>query len=1040
MLKTYIKEISKVAKTPDAREESYYKALATLLEGFALSIKKARTQVTILPKKTEAGNPDLRVWDGWQHVVGYVEGKRPEEEDLDRIEESQQLRRYRRAFANVILTNFFEFRLYRQGQLIDKVEIARPFVARELRVAPPLENEDRFLDLLNKFFTFSLPQKYTPKTLAEALASRTHYLREQVLLELAIGNGDLTGFYQAFQKHLIGALTEEEFADMYAQTVAYGLFAARTRCKEEFTRRSAFDNIPKTIGILRDVFRFVSLQDTGPELNWIIDDITDVLAVADVKKVLHEYFVSGRGQDPIMHFYETFLTEYNPKERELRGVYYTPQEVVSYIVRSLNIILQECFDRPDGFATDSVTVLDPAAGTLTFPAEAAKLAVNDFSTRYGTGGVSELIRRHILKNFYAFELMMAPYAIAHLKIRFLLEELGYTLAEDERFKLYLTNTLEFEELAESKFPGMSSLSEESHAAAAVKKDTPILVILGNPPYSGHSANKSWELNEQGRKVPNFIGRLIKDYHQVDGEPLRERNPKWLQDHYVKFIRFAQWKIDQAGEGVLGLITNHSYLDNPTFRGMRQSLMNSFDHIYLLDLHGNAKKKEKCPDGSKDENVFDIQQGVAIILAVKRPGLTKSISHAHCWGTREVKSNWLNSNDVKTTRWKKLAPKPEFYFFVPRDEKLLNSYQEHLKVTDIFPVNSVGVVTSRDKFAIDSDKSQLAKRIRMFLDESLSDAIIKQAFNLRDKSGWNTRDARKTIMAQEHWEEQILPILYRPFDRQWIFYNDAVIERTRKAVMRHMMHENLALCVGRAGQVVGSEKPWNIVFCAECIEDLNLFYRGGNVNFPLYLYPEEDLYNGAERYERQVNIAPGVIEALRKAYRRKTTPEEIFYYVYAILYSTAYRTRFAEFLKTDFPHIPFSQDRKVFQTMGKVGKSLVELHLMKSTRLNKPIAKYEGKGDNLVEKASYDEKKKLVYINEGRYFGPISKNIWEYQIGGYQVMGKWLKDRKGRRLMLDDIRHYCRIAAAIKHTIAAQKKIDEIYLSIEKSCIAIQTAQ
>ncbi|HLB72449.1 MAG TPA: type ISP restriction/modification enzyme [Sedimentisphaerales bacterium] len=1029
MLKTYIKEVFKVVKTGDAREESYYKALATLLETFALSIKKTKTQVTISPKKTEAGNPDLRVWDGRQHIVGYVEAKRPEEENLDRIEESEQLKRYRRAFANVILTNFFEFRLYRQGQLIDRVEIARPFVARELKVAPPLENEERFLDLLNKFFTFSLPQKYTPKTLAEALASRTHYLRQQVLLELATGNGDLTGFYQAFQKHLIGALTEEEFADMYAQTVAYGLFAARTRCKEEFTRRSAFDNIPKTIGILRDVFRFVSLQDTGPELNWIIDDITDVLAVADVKKILHEYFVSGRGQDPIMHFYETFLVEYDPKERELRGVYYTPQEVVSYIVRSLNTILQEYFGRPDGFATDSVTVLDPAAGTLTFPAEAAKLAVNEFSARYGTGGVTELIRRHILKNFCAFELMMAPYAIAHLKIGFLLEELGYSLGEDERFKLYLTNTLEFEQLAETRFPGMSSLCEESHAAAAVKRDTPILVILGNPPYSGHSANKG-----------PWISKEIREYYRVDGKDLGERNPKWLQDDYVKFIRFAQWKIDQAGEGVLGFITNHSYLDNPTFRGMRQSLMNSFDHIFLLDLHGNAKKKEKCPDGSKDENVFDIQQGVAIILAVKRPGLRKNISHAHSWGTREAKSNWLKSNDVKTTRWKKLTPKSEFYFFVPRDEKLLSSYEKYLKVTDIFPVNSVGVVTSRDKFAIDPDKSQLAKRIRMFFDESLSDAVIKQAFNLRDKSGWNTKNARRKIMADEHWEEQILPILYRPFDQQWILYNDAVIERTRKEVMRHMRHANLALCVGRAGQVVGSEKPWNIVFCAECIEDLNLFYRGGNVNFPLYLYPEEDLYNGAERYERQVNIAPGVVEALKKAYGGKTTPEDIFYYVYAILYSNAYRTRFAEFLKTDFPRIPFSQDRKSFQTMGKLGKNLVELHLMKSTKLNKPIAKYEGKGDNLVEKVSYDEKKKLVHINKGRHFGPINKNIWEYRIGGYQVMAKWLNDRKGRRLVLDDIKHYCRIAAAIKHTISAQKKIDEIYVSIEKACIAIQPAR
>jgi len=623
MIEKYLKEIFKVLKKGDAREESCYTALSSLIADFADSTGKKTTEVTIQPKKTEAGNPDFRVWDGRQHIFGYIEAKPPRETNLDRVEESEQLKRYRSAFANVILTNFFEFRLYRNGGLVDKVCIARPFIATQLKVAPPVENRDKFTDFMKKFFAFSLPKKYTPKTLAEALACRTHYLRRQVVLELEKNNGDLAGFYEAFQQYLIAGLTKEDFADMYAQTITYGLFAASTRCREKFHRKLAFDNIPRTIGILRDVFRFVSLQEPGPQLIWIIDDIADVLAVADVRKVLHRYFVQGRGSDPVVHFYETFLGEYDPKEREQRGVYYTPQQVVGYIVRSLNIILKDYFDKTGGFGTESVTVLDPAAGTLTFPAEAANIAVDEFVTAYGSGGKKDLIKRHILKNFYAFELMMAPYAIGHLKMGFLLEELGYKLSDEDRFKLYLTNTLELEELAQSNLPGMSSLSEESHSAAKVKKEQPILVILGNPPYSGHSANRSWKTTN-GKKVMTFIGRLIKDYYQVDGQPLAERNPKWLQDDYVKFIRFAQWKIDQAGCGVLGFITNHSYLDNPTFRGMRQSLMNSFDHIYILDLHGNTKKREKCPDGSKDENVFDIQQGVAIILAVKKTGLKKRL--------------------------------------------------------------------------------------------------------------------------------------------------------------------------------------------------------------------------------------------------------------------------------------------------------------------------------------------------------------------------------------------------------------------------------
>jgi hypothetical protein len=1037
MLKTYITEISEVTQRGDAREESYYEALASLIRNFAQSIKRAQTEVTTLPKETESGNPDFRVWDGKQHIVGYIEAKRPEEENLDKIEESGQLKRYRSAFPNVILTNFFEFRLYRDGQLIDKVSIGRPFIAKQLKLAPPVENQDSFLDLLNKFFTFSLPRRYNPEALAKTLASRTHYLREQVLLELNRSNGKLTGFYKAFQQHLIAGLTKEDFADMYAQTVTYGLFAASTRAAGEFNKRVAFDNIPRTIGILRDVFRFVSLEEPGHELDWIIVDIADVLAVADVKKVLHKYYVEHRGSDPVMHFYETFLEVYDPQERERRGVYYTPQEVVSYIVRSLNIILKDYFDKPNGFATDSVTVLDPAAGTLTFLAQAAGLAVNEFSTRYGTGGVSELISKHILKNFYAFELMMAPYAIAHLKMGFLLEELGYKLPENERFKLYLTNTLEIEELAQSDLPGMSSLSAESHAAGAVKKKTPILVVLGNPPYSGHSANRSWKFDDKGKRIPTFIGKLIKDYYQVDGRPLEEKNPKWLQDDYVKFIRFAQWKIDQSGQGALGFITNHSYLDNPTFRGMRQSLMETFDHIYILDLHGNSKKREKCPDGSKDENVFDIQQGVAIILAVKKDGLTKKVCHADCWGLREAKYDWLKNHHVNSTKWKTLKPKSEFYFFIPREEKLLAGYEKYPKITDIFPTNSVGVVTSRDKFAVSADKEELARRIRMFRNEDIPDSMIKQTFDLKDKAGWTVKNARTKVRAEENWEKQIMPILYRPFDRQWVFYNDAVIERARKEVMRNMLHENLALVGMR--QYAYDVSSYNYALITDQVTESRIFISNKGIAniFPLYLYPDEDLYNNSNRkYEREVNINPQILEILKKTYRKGPPPETVLYYIYGVLYSNTYREKYAEFLKSDFPRIPFCSDSNLFKRLAKLGGELVELHLTKSEKLNRPTAKFEGKGDNLVQDVKYDEKKKLVRINAGRHFGPIAKDVWEYQIGGYQVMAKWLKDRKGQRLQLDDIKHYCRIATAINETISVQKKIDKIYPNVEKHTLAV----
>ncbi|MGH7771982.1 MAG: N-6 DNA methylase [Candidatus Binatia bacterium] len=535
MIREYLKQIFETSKRGDAREESFYPHLKQLIETFAQSKGKRGVHITTLPKRTEAGNPDFRIWDGKQQIIGYIEAKNPTEENLQHVESSDQLKRYRHTFPNLILTNFLEFRLYRNGERIGSAQIGRPFVVHKLKTVPPVEKEPEFLDLLEKFFAFSLPRTYSAKSLAVELAKRTRFLRDEVIgeelrEESDRGAGKILPFYEAFRKYLMGTLTKEQFADLYAQTITYGLFAARTRAENSFNRKLAYDNIPRTIGILRDLFRFISLEDVPQPMEWIVDDIAEVLAVADVKNILQQ----RAGRDPIVHFYEPFLAEYDPEERERRGVYYTPEPVVSYIVRSLHWILKDVFNLSDGFASTSVRVLDPAAGTCTFPVEAAQIAVREFTEKYGAGARKGLIRDHILKNFYAFELMMAPYAVGHLKIGFILEELGHRLLKDERFQLYLTNTLEMDELEQTALPGMASLAEESHMAGKVKKQTPILVILGNPPYSGISAN-----------IGDWITELIEDYKYVDGKHFAERK-HWLQDDYVKFIRFAQWKIDQAG--------------------------------------------------------------------------------------------------------------------------------------------------------------------------------------------------------------------------------------------------------------------------------------------------------------------------------------------------------------------------------------------------------------------------------------------------------------------------------------------------------------
>jgi len=1059
MTKKYLFNISKTYQKGDAREESYYKHLADFITAFSESQRNkkidsvSRNQsrlcgidVTILPKKTEAGNPDFRIWDGKQKIIGYIEAK-DLGVDLDRIEDTEQLKRYLSTFPNVILTNYTEFRLYRNGEKIEQISIARPFVIKKLSTVPPLENEDKLFELLERFLDFSLPKTYTAKTLAIELAKRTKFLKDEIVSEeLKIGTKSIQGFYEAFKEFLIAGISEEEFTDLYSQTITYGLFAARLRAEKDFNRKLAYSFIPKSIGILRDIFKFISLDELPPQMEIIIDDIADVLSAADAKKILDQYYHEGKGSDPVLHFYETFLSVYDPASREKRGVYYTPEPVVSFIVRSLHRILKDKFSINDGLAAKDVTLLDPAGGTLSFLAKAIEIAAEEIMNQVG-GAVPMFIKERVLENYYAFELMMAPYAIGHMKMSFLLEELGYRMEDDERIKYYLTNTLEMKELDETKFPGMSSLSTESHEAGKIKKQVPILVVLGNPPYSGHSSNTG-----------AWISNVIKDYYQVDGKPLGEKNPKWLQDDYVKFIRFAQWKIDETGEGVLGFITNHSYLDNPTFRGMRQSLMNSFDEIYILDLHGNSLKKEKAADGSKDENVFDIQQGVAIAFFIKyKKGKKKQIYHQEIFGLREAKYDWLDKHDIKNVKWKKIFPRPKFHLFIPTDNKLANHYYSFFKITEIFPVNSVGIVTARDNFVIDFERQVLERRIRDFINAKIDDEILKRSYSLTENQSWKIKEQREKLRKDLDWNDSITKILYRPFDERWILNHDDMIERSRKDVMQHMLEENIALVTSRQ-----TNSDFRHVIVTQSITDFNVTGTAGSYGsgyiFPLYIYrkpkaaPKKKtasltqllMFEPEVEYEAIFsNVSLEVRKLLERNFKKPflnpldtdiecegVGSKNIFYYIYAVLYSNIYRTKYAEFLKIDFPRIPFTKDYKLFIQLGKLGKQLADLHLLHSDDLRKVIPKFPFTERKKVDKIIYEDGK--VWINNEQYFDGVKENVWKYQIGGYQVCEKWLKDRKERTLTFEEIQTYLKIVTALSKTIKLQKEIDKHFKRVEET--------
>ncbi|MFA5629718.1 MAG: type ISP restriction/modification enzyme, partial [Dehalococcoidales bacterium] len=884
--------------------------------------------------------------------------------------------------------------------------------------------------LFANFLSHRAEKVGTPKELAEKMARLAHMVRELIIeaFNKEEENGALHVQLTAFRENLIPDLSPGQFADMYAQTIAYGLFAARCTAPESrtFTRQNAAYLLPKTNPFLRKLFNNIAGPDLDDRISWLVDDLAQVLAQADMEAVLKNFGKHSGKEDPVVHFYETFLKAYDPKVREMRGVYYTPEPVVSYIVRSIDYLLKTRFDKPQGLADEDTFILDPATGTATFLYN----VINEIHQSFGgqEGMWNDYVAEKLLKRIFGFELLMAPYAVAHLKLGLLLQETGYKFHSDERLGIYLTNTLD-EAIKHTETLFSQWISEEANAAADIKKEKPIMVVLGNPPYSGSSANNG-----------EWIRRLIETYKTVDGKPLGEKNPKMLQDDYVKFIRFGQWRIEKTGQGILGFITNHGYIDNITFRGMRQSLMNTFTDIYILNLHGNSKKKEVAPDGGKDENVFDIQQGVSIGIFVKEQGkdVPAKVHYADLWGLREGKYKSLFESDMASTEWTELEPGSPYYFFIQRNETDLDEYMQGWKVNDIFLINNAGLFTSRDKLTIHSSRKEVDDTIHNFV--SLLPEEARNKYQLgEDVDDWKVSLAQKDLQDTGLKNELIVPILYRPFDVRYTYYTGKSRGfhcRPRGDVMKHMiLGDNLALMSMRQ---VALNESYTHFGVTRFISDNRAFYsnKGYEYLFPLYLYPAEGEMN-FDGNERRPNLNADFIKELEgklglqfiddgKGDLIETFgPEDIFNYAYAIFHSPTYRTRYAEFLKIDFPRLPLTSDKGLFKSLAEKGGELVSLHLMEAPALNTPITKYPIDGSHKVEKVAYDEKNQRVYINKTQYFEGVPTEVWDFHIGGYQVCHKWLKDRRGRTLSYDELVHYQKIVIALKETIRLMKEIDEI---------------
>jgi hypothetical protein len=1024
LLQEYLDRVAEMEGRGEAREESFYPLLLGLFKGYAEHRGRGDLRVLQLPRKTGDCLLDFQVWRGGR-IAGYVEAKRPAAE-LGAVAESAQVRRYRAAFPNLLLTNFRELRLYRGELLAARVELGRLGAALE-----PL------LELLDLFCDFKGEGSGSAAELAPRMALRTRILAARIRGLLAADadqTSALAGFHRAFAEYLLAGLRQDEFADLYAQTLAYGLLAARWRAPGAFDRWIAAESIPATSGVLREAFRYISLADRPPEVGWIVDEIVDLLAGVPVRAMLERS--TRRGRDPVLEFYETFLQHYDRGLRKRRGVYYTPPELVSYVVRSVHRLLQTRLGRRGGLADLSVSLLDPAAGTLTFVVEAIRCAVGEARAASGDGGVPALVGDHLLRDFHAFELMMAPYAIGHLKMSVILEELGRPLREGERAPFYLANALETEDPAQSSLPGPAGLAEESRLAALVR-NSPVTVILGNPPWSGHSANRGERLDRMVREPYTAAdGRRDEGYGRVDGKPLEEKNPKWLQDDYVKFLRFAQARIDRAGEGIVAFVTSHSYLDNPTFRGMRQSLLATFDEIYLLDLHGNGKKKERTPEGLADANVFaDVRQGAAVAILVKRPGLTrpgstkpgstKKVLRADLWGSRSAKLQWLGDHDVETTGWREIAPAGPAFLFTPRDAALEREYDEGVPLPEIFPVHTVGIVTGRDAFAIDTDPAALERRVGLLRSQTVPDELFRGGdWKLADTRTWRLEEARRRARNDGEWWRRLRRILFRPFDWRTVFYADYVVERPRQRVMRHLLAaaasgNNLGLIVPRQSK----EEPGALV-ADTLIAHKTVSAFDINSVFPLYLHtdPEAPRLDGAGR---AANLAPAYLARLAGILGEEPAAELVLQYVYAILYSPPYRRRYADLLRADFPRIPLPPERGAFLELAGLGAVLIDLHLLRSDRLAASAVRFEGTGsgrlDGRREHRGEGVEGRLIVNAEGQAFSGVGRDVWEYRIGGYQVLDRWLAGRAGRALRWEEIEELRKIAAALAWTIEAQRR-------------------
>ncbi|WQU02999.1 N-6 DNA methylase [Helicobacter pylori] len=1037
MLKEYLEGIKDI--TPESNELTHRAFLQILLKGLKDDFNK-EFKIEHEPKRERESQPDFRI--SYQGLnIGYIENKRVGT-NLSQLLKSDQILKYLELNPNLILTDYLNF------MWVGKDENNAPLIKKEISVAsldelskplkPNPQTEHDLIGFFKGFFNHEAAPITNAKDFANALSAPTKYLKDALIKYQE--KVQVSSIFKNFKEYLYEELSFEDFSDALAQTLTYSLFLAKLNHPfEKINLDNVRSSIPKNFAVIREMADFLKKLDEIEEIQWLLNEILSSINHVDMDSILKDL---NDDKDPYLHFYETFLSAYDPKLREKKGVYYTPDSVVKFIINALDSLLKTRFkDAPLGLKSaldnENIKLLDFATGTGTFLLEAFRKALETRKTSDGGTSTKEDKYQNLLKQFYGFEYLIAPYAIAHLNLsQAFKEEFKKPLKENDALQIILTNTL-IQPSEIVAYRGLQPIFEkELKSAQEIKKDENILIITGNPPYSGASSNEGlfeWEVKatygiepefqtiemEKNIKLTDKIQTLLKNI-QTQKESgskdalkelkklhskyklQKEKNPKWLLDDYVKFMRFAQNKIESLGHGLFGFISNNAFLDNPTFRGLRRSLLECYDELYILNLHGNARKKEETPQGAKDENVFNIMQGVSINLFVKKVQATKQKIHYYdVYGERAEKYAFLAQNDLNSIEWLELAPREPFYLLIPQETSLLEEYEQGFSVQKMFQISSVGIVTGKDRIFIANNTESLKEQVLRYCNE----------FN----------------------EQCIKDIHYRPFDIRKVYYDTKKLERARENTFKHMLppptnpktpnqtRKNVALITSR--RFCQSQKS-GVGFVSNKISDLRTWtcpgMEGGDYVNPLYHNP-----NYTE------NFTPEFRSFIDKHYSHHFEPLEVLGYIYALLYSPNYRKRYEDFLKADYPKILFTNNKDLFRVLSLLGIELIGLHVLNKESLNYSFEKlkdatigescYKEAHDRnpIIKKPSYNEPEQRLYINSSAYFRGVSQEIHDYMIGGYGVLDKYLKSHKNEPCDFD---HVSNIIKIIARTIEIQKTL------------------